>query len=95
MTATISTGTIGGRDKYGTATVTVTDDLGNPVAGATVQVRFTGDFGDLISASTDASGSTTVTTSTALRRPNFSACVVSLSFGGLTYVPGSEACPAP
>ena len=49
--------------KAGTATVQVVDDLGNPVAGATVTGTFSGTFNETGTGTTDGAGSVTLTTS--------------------------------
>lgn len=75
----------------GVATVRVTNDLGTALAGASVVVRFTGDFTESFTGTTDGNGTVTFVTSSALRKPVFSACVASVS-ASLPYAPGSEAC---
>lgn len=79
---TITTGTqsAGKGKKYGTATVVVKDDLGNPVIGASVSGNFSGSWTEAGSGVTDANGSVMFVTSTALGggvSVNF--CVTSLS----------------
>ncbi|MFZ9018141.1 MAG: putative Ig domain-containing protein, partial [Ilumatobacteraceae bacterium] len=91
VTTVLSTSTTGGRTKSGVATVTVTDDLGNPVSGAEVTVQFTGSFTDLLTGTTGSDGTVTLTTLTAQRRPSFSACIMSVVSGALTW-DGSNAC---
>ena len=91
VTTVLSTSTTGGRTKSGVATVTVTDDLGNPVSGAEVTVQFTGSFNDLLTGTTGSDGTVTLTTLTAQRRPRFSACIMSVVSGALTW-DGSNAC---
>jgi len=91
MTTSLSTSTTGGRTKNGVATVTVTDELGNPVSGAEVTVQFTGSFNDLLTGTTGSDGTVTLTTLTAQRRPRFSACIMSVVSGALTW-DGSNAC---
>ena len=91
MTTSLSTSTTGGRTKNGVATVTVTDELGNPVSGAEVTVRFTGSFTDVLTDTTGSDGTVTLTTLTAQRRPRFSACIMSVVSGALTW-DGSNAC---
>ncbi|MDF2180131.1 family 16 glycosylhydrolase [Aliiglaciecola sp. CAU 1673] len=66
--------------KVGTATVTVTNNLGNPVSGATVSGNFTGSWNQSVSGVTGADGQVSFVTSTALSggvTVNF--CVSSLS----------------
>lgn len=66
IVASVATGTAsaGKGQKYGTATVTVTDDVGAPVAGATVAGTFSGTWNESGSAVTDGSGIASFTTST-------------------------------
>lgn len=66
IVSNVATGTQGaGRGKkYGTATVTVIDDLGNPIAGATVNGSFSGTWNESGSAVTDTSGNAYFQTST-------------------------------
>ncbi len=92
--ATIATSQQGaGRgSQYGVATVTVIDDQGSPVAGATVTVQFSGDFDETVSATTDASGVAVAQTSTAVKKPTFSACVSDVVATGLTWLARTEAC---
>ena len=56
--ASVSTGTQGaGRgQKYGTASVVVRDDLGNPAAGVSVSGAFSGTFNENVSGVTGADG---------------------------------------
>lgn len=55
--------------KYGTATVTVVDDFGSPVAGYTITGDFGGDFSEtLTSGLTDNNGQVTLQTSSAKKR---------------------------
>lgn len=50
--------------KYGTASVTIKDDLGNPAAGASVSGTFGESWSESVSGITDASGSVSFVTST-------------------------------
>ena len=78
----VETGTQGaGRGaKYGTATVTVTDDLGNPVDGASVSGDFSGTFTESVSGMTDGNGQVSFqTSSTAGGKVNVNFCVSSLN----------------
>lgn len=74
---------------YGTVSVTITNDLGQPVAGATVDIAFSGDFSDTVTLTTNSSGSASYTTTTALRKPSFSACITDVNAGTLTYLGGT------
>ncbi|NJB84663.1 beta-glucanase (GH16 family) [Lewinella marina] len=60
----LATGTTGAGkgSKAGTATVTISDDLGQPVAGAVVQGTFSGSFNETASGTTDAAGTVVLTT---------------------------------
>ena len=72
----------GGGSNYGTATIVVTDELGNSVAGATVQGEFSGSIVEVISSSpaTGSNGQTTVTTSqTAKGNISLSFCVTTIT----------------
>ncbi len=98
--ANISTGSqgVGGGNKVGTATITIEDDLGNPVSGATVTGDFSGDITESgVSGTTGGNGSVTVTTTgTARGKVNVDFCV-SAVVGSLPYDPndngsGSYAC---
>jgi beta-glucanase (GH16 family) len=80
--ASVSTGTqaAGKGKKYGIATVTVTDDLGNAVAGASISGTFSGSWTESASGVTDASGKVTfVTTSSLGGGVTVNFCVNSLS----------------
>jgi beta-glucanase (GH16 family) len=88
LVSSVSTGTqsAGKGKKYGTATATVTDDLGNPVASATVTGNFSGTWNETASAVTDASGVASFTTSTSANggvTVNF--CVSNVSGTSLPY----------
>ncbi len=81
--------------KNGQAVVTVVDDLGNAISGATVSGTFTGSFNQTVSGATVGSGIATLTTSNNPQKRNisFTFCVVSISsVGGLTYNPGAQEC---
>ncbi|MFT4926608.1 MAG: beta-glucanase (GH16 family) [Phenylobacterium sp.] len=85
--SSVATGTqsAGKGKKYGTGTITVVDNLGGAVAGATVSVVFSGSWNDTISGVTDANGTVTLVTSTALSGGvTVNACVDSVS-GSLTF----------
>ena len=80
--ASVETGTQGAGkgSKYGTATVTVTDNLGNPVDGANISGSFSGTWSDSVSGTTGSNGAVTfVTQSTAGGKVNVNFCVSSLS----------------
>lgn len=95
--ASVSTGTQGAGKgkKFGTATVNVADNLGGAVAGATVEVVFSGTWNETVSGVTGADGSVTVLTSTSESGGvSVGACVGSLS-GGLNHDSGASVglCP--
>jgi hypothetical protein len=58
----VTTVSLGKGFKRGQATVVVVDDLGNPVAGATVTGVFSGNFSESGSGTTDATGTTVIDT---------------------------------
>lgn len=64
--ATVVTGTQAASkgQKYGNATLTVVDDLGTPVAGATVSGNFSGTWNEPASGITDSNGEVILTTTT-------------------------------
>lgn len=66
VVSSVVTGTqsAGKGKKYGLATVTILDDLGAPLSGATVTGNFTGTWNESASAVTDANGVATMLTST-------------------------------
>jgi hypothetical protein len=78
-------------NKSGTATVTIVDNLGNPVDGAAVMGTFTGDFNESASGVTGAGGTVTlVTTGSKKGSLNFTFCVDDVTHGSLSYDPGSN-----
>lgn len=79
---------------YGVVTVTVTNDLGEPVSGAVVTGTFTGSFTQTFSGTTNSSGVFSATTTTSLKSPIFSACLTGVTeLVSLTYQSGGSACP--
>ena len=84
----ITTGTAGAGqgNKYGTAAVTILDDLGNPVANATVTGTFSGTFNEQASATTDANGIANLqTVATAKGNVTVDLCVDNVTHNSLTY----------
>lgn len=86
--SSIITGTAasGGGSKFGTATVTVLDNLGNPVSNATVTGTFSGSFSETKSGVTGANGTVTITTTAKLKGTlvvNF--CVTNVTHSTLAY----------
>ena len=71
-------------------TITVVDDLGNPISGATVLVTFTGDYNETVAGTTNGSGSVTLQT-VGVKKGNidYTFCVDSVS-AGLPYAPGDN-----
>jgi hypothetical protein len=91
--ASIVTGTqgAGSGNKYGTATVTIVDENGNPVAGATVTGTFGGDVSGAASGETAADGTVTLVSSTTARgKVTVTFCVSDVT-GTLTYDPNANA----
>ncbi|MBN1481230.1 glycosyl hydrolase family protein [candidate division KSB1 bacterium] len=70
---------------YGTATVTIVDNLGAPVTDATVSGTFSGDFNESVSGVTDGSGLVMLMTSIDARKPVFSFCVDDVTHNLLVY----------
>lgn len=93
----ITTGTqnVGGGNRQGTATVTIRNDLGQPVAGYDVTGTFSGDINESTGTqTTDASGNVSFTTSgTAKGNISVSFCVNTVS-GALPYDSNDNADPA-
>jgi beta-glucanase (GH16 family) len=69
IVASVTTGTqnAGGGNRYGVATVTVTDNLGNPVAGANVTGTFSGSWNETHTEATNSNGVASFQTSTTRR----------------------------
>lgn len=81
------TGNAGGGSKYGTATVTISDNLGNPVSSALVSGTFSGTFNESVSGTTGSNGAISFQTSATARggvTVNF--CINNVE-GNLTYDP--------
>ena len=77
--------------KRARATVTIEDDLGNPVSGATVNGTFTGGINESLSGTTNSNGQVTLTTLGSKKgKLNFTFCVDSVS-AALPYAPGDNA----
>ncbi len=80
--SSVETGTQGAGkgQKIGTATVTITDDLGNPVSGASVSGDFSGTWNESASGTTGSDGTVSFQTSSPSGgKVNVSFCVSSLS----------------
>lgn len=86
--SSIVTGTVnaGGGNKFGLATVTVLNNLGNPVSNATVTGTFSGSFNETRSGTTGANGSVDILTTAKLKGAltvNF--CVTNVTHASLAY----------
>lgn len=78
-------------NKHGTATVTVVDNLGNPVSSALLSGTFSGDFNESASGTTGSGGSVTLITSGVKKGGlNFTFCVEGVTHGSLAYDPSSN-----
>lgn len=76
----------GGPNNNATATVYILDDLGNPVANATVSGTFSGDFNETKTGTTGAEGSVTIVTSGKKKgTPSINFCVDNVTHNNLTY----------
>lgn len=97
--SSVQTGTAaaGGGKKYATATVTVLDNLGVPVAGATVTGNFSGTLVQSnVSGTTDATGKTTLkTSSSASGTLTVNFCVSAVSAGALSFDRAASASVCP
>jgi hypothetical protein len=80
--------------KNGQANVTVINEFGEPVAGATVTGTFTGSFSQQVFNTTGASGAATLTTSNNPQKKNISFvfCVDTITAPGLTYSVLTQEC---
>ena len=77
--------------KYGSASVTVVDNNGNPVSGATVNGNFTGSYVEQASAVTDSAGTAQLQTGAAVKGSvSFGFCVTSIGHSTLTYDSGAD-----
>lgn len=86
----VDTGPAGSRVR-GRATVTIQDNPGNPVAGATVTGTFTGSFNETRSDTTNSAGVAVITTNRRRRGSvSFTFCVDNVTHGSLTYNPGAN-----
>jgi len=80
-----------GKGKKGQAVVTVLDNLGSPVPGATVRGTFSGSYSEAVSGTTGANGAATLTTNGVVRGGvAFQFCVDSVSSGSLAYEPAEN-----
>jgi hypothetical protein len=75
-----------GKRKTGRVEILIVDNLGNPVAGATVTGSFSGAFSGTKSGVTDAAGRAVITSDTTAPNPaKFTFCVSNVTHGTLTY----------
>lgn len=82
---------VGQGNRIGRAQVTVLDNLGNPVQGATVTGNFTGTYNETRSGTTNAQGVATIdTVATAKGNINFTFCVTNIAHGSLSYNAGGN-----
>ncbi|HKQ46479.1 MAG TPA: endonuclease [Phycisphaerae bacterium] len=87
----LSTVNAGGGKVKGRATVTIVNNLGNPVSGVSVNGTFTGSYSQTLSATTNSNGVATLTTSSKITPPvTFTFCVNNVTGGSLTYAPGEN-----
>ena len=91
----LSTVNAGKGEKNGRAVVTVVDDLGNPISGATVDGTFSGSYSQSVSGTTSGGTVTFPTSTTPVKRPTFMFCVDSISsVSGLDYIQVVPDCQA-
>ncbi len=84
-----STQSAGRGKQRGTATIALTDDLGQPVTGATVTVQFTGSFTETLTSTTNSSGVASFATSGSIKRPAFDVCLDAIGATTLPYNGGT------
>ncbi|MFY0607110.1 MAG: family 16 glycosylhydrolase [Cyclobacteriaceae bacterium] len=76
--------------KYGTATITIVDDLGSPVANASVSASLSGTFNESLSGSTNSNGVVVLQSSgTSKGSLTINICVDAVS-GSLAYISGDN-----
>lgn len=80
----------GGGNKLGIASVTIEDDQGGLVAGATVTGTFSGAFNGTQNATTNASGVASFSIGPKKGNTTFTFCVDNVSHGTLTYASGDN-----
>lgn len=90
----LSTVNAGRGQKRGQAVVTVVDDFGNAISGASVTGTFTGSYNETIAGNTTGGGLTTLTTvGTKKGGVSFTFCVDSITgVSGLSYTPSTPDC---
>ncbi len=87
----VGTQSAGKGSQRGTATIVLSDDLGQPVAGATVTVEFGGSFSETVTGTTNSNGSVSFVTAQSTKRPSVQACVIAVGGSDLPYH-GGTAC---
>lgn len=94
QSVSLGTTSAGRGQKHAQATVTVADDFGNPIDGATVTGTFTESYNETVADVTAGGGVATLTTSNNPQKKNiaYTFCVDDITFGGLTYQPAAEEC---
>lgn len=75
----------GGPNKRATAAVTIRDENGAPVEGASVSGTFTGSHNETVAATTSASGVANLVTSVRNRNASFQICIDDVVKSGVTY----------
>ncbi len=80
----------GGPNKRAKATVTVLDENGAPVAGASVTGTFSGSHNETVTATTDAGGVADLVTSVKNGSASFQICVDDVVMSGMTYDPAAN-----
>ena len=87
----VSQSGIGKGNKVGVAVVTIVDDNGDPVNGATVTVSFSGDLNQTVAGSTNGNGVVRLETTVSKKgKVKFTACVDDVQHGTLTYNAGAN-----
>lgn len=76
--------------KYGSVTVTIYNNCGEPVSGAGVTGTFTGDFNETLTEMTNSSGVAVIVTSTQVKKPSYTFCVDSVTHLTLAYSSGDN-----
>lgn len=85
----VGTQSAGKGNQRGTATIVLSNDLGQPVVGATVTVAFSGSFSETVTGWTNSNGSVSVVTTESTKRPSVQACVTSVLEPVLPYNGGT------
>ncbi len=83
-----STASAGRGMTYGQVNLVIENELGQPVANASVEISFTGSFADTATITTDANGRASYTTANAAKKPTFGVCIDDVIAAGLSYTSG-------